>query len=107
SSFTGPVIHRGAQENIERYNALAAKEGAEVLLPGGRFEDEAHGDGCYLKPFVYRMRHSDNARVLREEVFGPHLAIVPFKDLAQAATIYNATDYGLSLAVITEDFRGM
>ena len=38
---------------------------------------------------------------------GPHLAIVPFKDLEQAAAIYNATDYGLSLAVITEDFRTM
>ncbi len=107
ASFTGPVIHRGAQENIERYNALAAKEGAEVLLPGGRFDDAAHADGCYLKPFVYRMKHQDTVRVLREEVFGPHLAIVPFSDLSQAATIYNATDYGLSLAVITEDFRSM
>jgi aldehyde dehydrogenase (NAD+) len=106
ASFTGPVIHRAAQENIERFNALAAKEGAEILLPGGRFDD-SHADGCYLKPFVYRMKHRPEARVLREEVFGPHLAIVPFKDLEQAAAIYNATDYGLSMAVITEDFRTM
>jgi aldehyde dehydrogenase (NAD+) len=106
ASFTGPVIHRAALENIERFNALAAKEGAEILLPGGRFDD-AHADGCYLKPFVYRMKHRPEARVLREEVFGPHLAIVPFKDLEQAAAIYNATDFGLSMAVITEDFRTM
>ncbi|CAN5439499.1 aldehyde dehydrogenase family protein [soil metagenome] len=107
SSFTGPVIHRGAQENIEKYNALAAQEGAEVLLPGGRFDDAQHADGCFMKPFVYRMKHDGNSRVLREEVFGPHLAIVPFKNLEDAARIYNATDYGLSLAVITEDFRSM
>jgi aldehyde dehydrogenase (NAD+) len=107
SSFTGPVIHRAAQENIERYNALAAKEGAEILLPGGRFDDAAHADGCYLKPCVYRMKHRMDARVLREEVFGPHVALIPFKDLEQAAAIYNATDYGLSLAVITENFRNM
>ncbi|HEV8061947.1 MAG TPA: aldehyde dehydrogenase family protein, partial [Gemmataceae bacterium] len=107
TSFTGPVIHRAAQENIERYNALAAKEGAEILLPGGRFDDAAHADGCYLKPYVYRMNHRADARVLREEVFGPHLAIVPFKDLEQATAIYNATDYGLSLAVITENYRSM
>jgi len=106
-SFTGPVIHRKAQENIERYNDLAGKEGAQVLLPGGRFDDAAHADGCYLKPCVYRMKYRTDARVLREEVFGPHVALIPFKDLEEAAAIYNATDYGLSLAVITEDFRAM
>lgn len=106
-SFTGPVIHRKAQENIERYNELARQEGAQILLAGGRFDDAAHADGCYLKPTVYRMQHRLDARVLREEVFGPHVALIPFKDLDEAAAIYNATDYGLSLAVITENFRAM
>ncbi len=106
-SFTGPVIHRVAQENIERYNALAAKEGAQVLLPGGRFDDAGRADGCYLKPYIYRMKHRADARVLREEVFGPHVALIPFTDLENAAAIYNATEYGLSMAVITEDFRTM
>jgi aldehyde dehydrogenase (NAD+) len=106
-SFTGPVIHRNAQANVERYNELAAKEGAEMLLTGGRYDDVAHADGCYLKPCVYGMKHRPDSRVLREEVFGPHVALIPFRDLEEAAAIYNATEYGLSMAVITENFRAM
>jgi aldehyde dehydrogenase (NAD+) len=43
--------------------------------------------------------------VLREEVFGPHVAVIPVKDLDQAIEVYNDTDFGLSCSVITEDFR--
>src|SRR5438067_1874022 len=53
--FTGPVIHRGAAEKIMGYNELAKKEGAQVLLDGGRMTHGEHGKGCYLSPFVYRM----------------------------------------------------
>ena len=44
-------------------------------------------------------------RTIREEVFGPHVAIVPFENDQQAIRIYNDTPYGLSMAVITEDYR--
>ena len=107
ASFTGPVIHEAALDRILGYNRLAREEGAEILLEGGRFDDAEHSKGCYLKPCVYRMEHRPEVRVLREEVFGPHLAIIPFRDNEEAASIYNATDYGLSMAVITEDYRAM
>ncbi|KAB2832464.1 MAG: aldehyde dehydrogenase family protein, partial [Candidatus Brocadia sp.] len=42
---------------------------------------------------------------LREEVFGPHVAIISVKNLDEAIEVYNDTDYGLSCAVITEDYR--
>jgi aldehyde dehydrogenase (NAD+) len=103
SNFTGPVIHRAAQEKVEQYNDLARKEGGSVLVDGGRM----NGDGCFLSPFVYRMEHKPDLRTLREEVFGPHLALIPFTSLDDAIRIYNDTDYGLSLAVITEDYRVM
>jgi aldehyde dehydrogenase (NAD+) len=106
-NFTGPVIHPGAAEKIERYNDLARKEGAEVLLEGGRMSDAEHSKGCFLSPFIYRMNYRSGVRVLREEVFGPHLALVPFKTNEEAVAIYNDTPYGLSLAVITEDYRAM
>jgi aldehyde dehydrogenase (NAD+) len=106
-NFTGPVIHRGAVEKVESYNALAKKEGAKVLLDGGRLTQGEHGAGCYLSPFIYQMAHRPDARCLREEVFGPHLAVIPFKTNEDAVRIYNATDYGLSLAVVTEDYRAM
>ena len=106
-NFTGPVIHRGSVEKIEFYNNLAKKEGATVLLDGGRLTHGDHGTGCYMAPFIYRMDHNPAARVLHEEVFGPHLALIPFKDNSDAVRIYNDTQYGLSMAVVTEDYRAM
>jgi aldehyde dehydrogenase (NAD+) len=106
-SFTGPVIHPGALERIERYNELARKEGGKVLLDGGKFRDADHAGGCYLRPFVYRMEHRPGVRSIREEVFGPHLALIPFRTNDDAIRINNDTDYGLSMAVITEDYRTM
>jgi aldehyde dehydrogenase (NAD+) len=105
--FTGPVINETAVAKVERYNDLARREGATVLLEGGRLTDDAHAGGCYVAPFVYRMNHRPEVRCIREEVFGPHVALIPFKNLEEAARIYNDTDYGLSMAVITEDFRKM
>src|SRR5581483_4385180 len=47
-NFTGPVIHRNAVQKIESYNQLARKEGAEILLDGGRMTQGSHEKGCYL-----------------------------------------------------------
>jgi aldehyde dehydrogenase (NAD+) len=106
-SFTGPVIHRGAVEKVEHYNALARREGAHIYLAGGHLSDQEHAQGCYLRPFVYRMEHKPGVRSIREEVFGPHVVLIPFKTNDDAARIYNDTEYGLSMAVITEDYRAM
>jgi aldehyde dehydrogenase (NAD+) len=107
SNFTGPVIHSQALEKVEKYNRLAREEGATVMLEGGRLSNGEHGSGCYLSPFIYRIEHRPAVRCIREEVFGPHLALIPFKTNEDAARIYNDTDYGLSMAVITEDYRAM
>ena len=106
-NFTGPVINETAIEKVLHYNQLAKQEGAEILLDGGRMTDDEHKNGCYLSPFVYRIKHTPEVRCIREEVFGPHLAIVPFKDLDDAIRIYNDTEFGLSLGVITESYRTM
>src|SRR5262249_36683262 len=106
-NFTGPVIHRAAAEKVLRYNDLAKQEGAQVLLEGGRMTRAEHAVGCYLSPFIYKMPYRPGTRSIREEVFGPHLALIPFKTNEEAARIYNDTEYGLSLAVITEDYRAM
>jgi aldehyde dehydrogenase (NAD+) len=106
-NFTGPVIHRSAAAKVEQYNQLARDEGAEVLLDGGPMRQGEYGKGCYLSPFVYRMEHRPGVRSIREEVFGPHVALIPFRTNEDAVRIYNDTEYGLSMAVITEDYRAM
>jgi aldehyde dehydrogenase (NAD+) len=106
-NFTGPVIHRAAVEKILDYNQLARQEGGQVLLDSGKLTKGDQGAGCYLGPFIYRMDYRPGVRVLREEVFGPHVAVVPFRTNEDAIRIYNDTPYGLSMALITEDYRAM
>jgi aldehyde dehydrogenase (NAD+) len=106
-SFTGPVINQAAVEKIESYNDLAKKEGAQILLDGGRLQPGDNGRGCFLSPFVYRQEAKPGIRTVREEVFGPHLALIPFRTNEEAARIYNDTEYGLSMAIITESYRNM
>ncbi len=103
--FTGPVINETQLKKILSYNQLAKDEGATVLLDGGRMTGPEYDKGCFVSPFVYRMKHNSKSRVLREEVFGPHVAIIPVGDLDEAVEVHNDVDYGLSCSVITEDYR--
>ncbi len=105
-SFMGPLINAAGVEKVLAYNDLAKQEKASVLLDGGRL-DGAYANGHFLSPFVYTIEHAPTVRCIREEVFGPHVGIVPVDDLDHAIDVYNDTDYGLSCAVITENFRNM
>lgn len=105
SCFAGPLINRAAEDKVNKYNAIAVKEAEKVIAPGGPVP--GLGRGCFLGPFAYVMPYSPQSVVLKDEVFGPHVAIVPFKTDEEAAAIYNATEYGLSMAVITESYRRM
>lgn len=106
-NFAGPVIHRESVEKVLGYNALARQEGAKVLLEGGEIQPIPSARGCYLSPFVYQIEAKPNIRATHEEVFGPHVALIPFKDDDDAVRIANDTEYGLSMAVITESYRKM
>jgi len=105
SAFSGPMINQAGIDKVLSYNDLAREEGAEVLLDGGRITDDARDGGYFLSPFIYRQQHAPGLRTIREEAFGPHVAVIPFADDEEAVRIYNDTQYGLSMAVITEDYR--
>lgn len=103
--FMGPLINEAAMKKVGSYNGLAKQEGAEVLLDGGRLEEGAYRHGYFFSPFIYRMAHRKDARVLHEEVFGPHVALIPFRTVEEAVAIHNDVEYGLACSVITEDYR--
>ncbi len=103
--FMGPLINEAAMEKVDFYNGLAKQEGAEVLLDGGRLENGTYRHGYFFSPFIYRMAYRKDARVLHEEVFGPHVALIPFRTLEEAVAINNDVEYGLACSVITEDYR--
>lgn len=107
NNFTGPVINQTAVDKVLHYNGLAKEEGAKIWLDGGRLTGGEYAQGCFLSPFIYQIEHRPELRCIREEVFGPHLALIPFRANEEAVRIYNDTDFGLSMAVITENYRTM
>jgi len=103
--FMGPLIERGGLEKWELHNQKAIEEGAEVLIHGQVLSDGEYANGNFVSPFVYKMDYRPNTFCLREEAFSPHVAIIPVNGMEEAVHVYNDTDYGLAMAVITEDYR--
>jgi aldehyde dehydrogenase (NAD+) len=103
--FMGPLVSEAAAQKVQSYNDLAKQEGAKVLLDGGRLKSDGYGKGYFFSPFIYEMAPTSPSRAIREEVFGPHVAILPFKTMEEAVRIYNDTEYGFALSVISEDYR--
>tara|TARA_R100000458_G_C8266225_1_gene241235 strand:+ start:268 stop:1818 length:1551 start_codon:yes stop_codon:yes gene_type:complete len=107
--YYGPIINKQGYEKITKYNEMVeADPEAEILLHGSRVNTTNRGvdQGYYLSPMVYKSEwRGHEAPYLRDEVFGPHVAIIPFDTLEDAIRIYNDTDYGLAVGVLTNDFR--
>lgn len=103
--FMGPLINKQGIEKFLHHNAKAKEEGAQVLRDGGALNSPEHECGHFVSPFVYRMDYRPGTFCLREEAFSPHVAIIPCDGVENAVEIYNDTDYGLAMAVCTEDYR--
>ncbi len=104
--FMGPLINSEGVEKWKFHNQKAREEGAQVLVEGKELTDGDLACGNFVSPFVYRFDgYQKNSFVLREEAFSPHVAIIPVDGMEEAVDVYNDTDYGLAMAVITEDYR--
>jgi len=109
-TFMGPVVDADQVEKFHRYNELARTEGAEVLVDRERLDPDelpAGGeDGFWVGPFVYEVDYSPDLRCIHEEVFGPHVALMSYAgDVDVAIGMHNDTPYGLTGAIISEDYR--
>jgi aldehyde dehydrogenase (NAD+) len=103
--YYGPIINKQGFEKVKKYNDYVLADGrAEVLLEP-TYED-INDRAFFSTPMVYRSEWNGiDAPYLRDEVFGPHVAIIPFDTLEDGINIYNDTDYGLAVGVLTNDFR--
>ena len=103
--FMGPLINQEGVKKWHLHNGKAIEEGAEILLHGKELTTGKYTDGYFVEPFVYRLPYRPNTFCLREEAFSPHVAIIPVAGMEEAVKVYNDTHYGLSMSVVTEDFR--
>jgi betaine-aldehyde dehydrogenase len=99
----GPLTSQLHRDRVLRYVDVARSQGGEVLC-GGKAPAGSLSQGCYVEPTVVRAA-SYKDRVAQEEVFGPFVTVLTFKDDAQALQIANGTDYGLGSGLWTGNLQ--
>jgi aldehyde dehydrogenase (NAD+) len=105
ASPMGPVISKKQMERVKGYIDLGVQEGA-TLLAGGKLRPDL-GTGWFIEPTCF-VDVNNQMRIAQEEIFGPVLVVIPFKDEEDAIRIANDSAYGLSGGVVTADLeRGM
>jgi len=101
----GPLISRSHRDKVLGYYRLARSEQGEILCGGGvpRFGDERDG-GAFIEPTIVRGLAED-ARCVKEEIFGPICHVAPFDSEEQAVHLANDTRYGLAAALWTSNLQ--
>jgi len=100
----GPVTNKPQLEKILKYIEIAKGEGANAVLGGSRASRAECGNGWFVEPTIFAgVRNS--MRIAQEEVFGPVLAVIPFKDDDEAIAVGNDVVYGLAAGVWTQNIR--
>ena len=102
-SDLGPVVSQIQYDKIQRLIEAGIAEGA-TLVAGGPGRPEGLNRGYYIRPTVFGNVTNDMT-IAREEIFGPVLSILPYKDEEQAVEIANDTVYGLAAYIQSQDIE--
>lgn len=99
-TVVGPLIHPIHEKKVLEYIEIGRSEGAKVAVGGTKFDGP--GGGCYVSPTFFTGA-TNSMRIAQEEIFGPVLAAIPFKDEAEALSLANDVKYGLTGYLWTTD----
>lgn len=100
ATVIGPLIHPDHLGKVLSYVDVARAEGATVAVGGAKAEGP--GGGCYVQPTLFTGARPD-MRIAQEEIFGPVLTVLPFRDEAEALKLANGVAYGLAAYLWTGD----
>ena len=99
-TVVGPLIHPEHEEKVLSYVAKAKEEGATIAAGGEKVGTE----GCFIRPTLFTGASNDMA-IAQEEIFGPVLTAIPFRDEDDALAIANGVQYGLAAYLWTNDLN--
>ena len=97
----GPMINAAQYERVQRYIRIGQEEGAE-LIAGGEGRPAGIDRGYSVRPTVFAGVRNDMT-IAREEIFGPVLSIISYRDDEEAIEIANDSPYGLQAYVFSAD----
>lgn len=104
ASEMGPVNSRAQYEKVAHYIAAGREDGARLVSGGARPAGSDFARGYWMRPAVFA-GVTPAMRIFREEIFGPVLAVVRWRDREEAIALANDVEYGLTAAIWTENLR--
>ncbi len=102
STHVGALISRAHMDKVLAYIAQGKAEGARLVMGGERLTAGALAQGHFVSPAIFDAC-TDDMSIVREEIFGPVMAVLDFDTEAEVVARANDTEFGLSAGVFTKD----
>lgn len=104
ASQMGPMNSKAQYDKTLRYIDIGKADGARLLAGGGKPAGEAFSRGYWVEPTVFS-DVTPGMRIAQEEVFGPILSVMRWRDVDEAIAICNGVEYGLTASIWTRDIN--
>jgi betaine-aldehyde dehydrogenase len=99
----GPLVSKEQADRVERYIEIGSSE-ATMAVQGERPNDPSLANGYFVPPTIFADVGND-ARIAREEIFGPVMTVIPFSSTEEVVELSNDNEYGLAAAVWSRDIK--
>ncbi|GAB7389127.1 aldehyde dehydrogenase family protein [Bacillaceae bacterium] len=100
----GCLVSQAQYEKVLQYIRFGKEEGARLLLGGGKPEGEMFRNGYFVEPTIFS-DVTETMKIFRDEIFGPVLSVIKWRDREDVLRQANALRYGLTASIWTTDLR--